>query len=77
MSIIYKCRHCLQTVGTVEKEHVDEQALGLDELSQKEKQQMIEQDPNSGQMAVYAICDSCAQTLEDHPQYHELDYFIH
>lgn len=77
MSIIYKCRHCSQTVGFVEKEDVDKQALGLDDLSHKDQQKMIKHDSESGLMSVYAICDSCAKTLEDHPQYHELDYFIH
>jgi len=75
MSIVYNCRHCGQKIGELEHQVVDTTALGFDQLTAKEKQEMIHYQPN-GEIHVKSICDNCHETLDQHPQYHELDYFI-
>lgn len=75
MSIIYKCRHCEQMIGKLEQRVIDTSMLGFDQLSHKEKQEMIHYNAN-GDIEVHTICENCEQALGQHPNYHELDFFI-
>jgi len=47
----------------------------LDNLSVTDKQKMIRYQHN-GDVHVHVICEHCEELLEQHPYYHELDYFI-
>jgi len=75
MAIVYKCSHCHQLIGRLEQSVVHTSVLGLDQLSAEEKEKMIEYKDN-GDVQIHAICENCEETLDSHPQYHELDYFI-
>lgn len=75
VAIVYNCRHCGQEIGKLENQVIDTSLLGFDQLSEKEKQEMIEY-RNNGDIQVQTICESCEETLGQHPQYHELDFFI-
>lgn len=75
MSIIYTCRHCGQQVGKLNQKIVDTTVLGFDQLTVEEKQNMIHYKDN-GDIQIKTICESCENTLGEHPQYHELDFFI-
>ncbi|MCF3944468.1 anti-sigma-F factor Fin family protein [Oceanobacillus alkalisoli] len=75
MAIIYQCRHCTQEIGRLEEQVLDAALLGIDRLTAKEKQEMMEYQAN-GDIKIYAICDTCEAALQEHPHYHELDYFI-
>lgn len=75
MSINYKCRHCGQMLGRLEQKVIEPSALGLDRLTAREMQEMVHYD-SAGNMQIDAICEDCEQTLGQHPNYHELDYFI-
>lgn len=76
MTIVYTCRHCEQVIGQIKKDSINLQSLGLDQLSQAEKERIIDHDVN-GTLHLNVICESCEQSLIDHPKYHELDFFIH
>src|SRR5699024_9408872 len=76
VAIIYTCRHCGQHIGRLEEHMIESEQLGFNELTVEEKREMIEYKSN-GDLNVYAICDDCTSALAEHPQYHELDYFIH
>lgn len=76
MAITYICRHCKQHIGTLEKHKVDAAMLGLHALSNSEQREMV-QHTGEGEMQIQTICDQCEETLKTHPQYYELDYFIH
>ena len=76
MSITYKCAHCGNEVGQLEQSKVDQTMLGIQELTEEERSKMVQQD-ESGKLEIRSICESCESTLQEHPQYHELDYFIH
>lgn len=75
MAIIYHCRHCREEIGRLEERVLDAALLGIDRLTAKEKQEMIQYEAN-GDLKISAICDSCEEALLSHPHYHELDYFI-
>lgn len=75
MSIIYTCRHCGQQVGKLNQKIVDTTVLGFNQLTVEEKQYMIHYKDN-GDIQIKTICESCENTLGEHPQYHELDFFI-
>lgn len=75
MAIIYKCAHCHQKIGKLENQVMDTAMLGFDQLTEKEKREMI-QYRDDGNIYVQTICESCEQTLGEHPEYHELDFFI-
>lgn len=76
MSIIYKCRHCGLHVGELNQNIVDTSLLGWDQLSKEDKKEMIHY-KEDGNILIQTICESCEATLGEHPQYHELDFFIH
>ncbi|RDW15306.1 DUF2757 domain-containing protein [Oceanobacillus arenosus] len=75
MSIVYKCRHCGQAIATLDQQVIDTTMLGLDQLSIKEKEEMIQYKDN-GDVDVQTICEDCQEALGYHPHYHELDFFI-
>lgn len=75
MAIVYQCRHCSQLIARLEEPFVDASLLGLNQLTSKEKSEMLEYQPN-GDLVIYTICECCEETLALHPHYHELDYFI-
>ncbi|PAV28566.1 hypothetical protein CIL05_16665 [Virgibacillus profundi] len=75
MSIVYKCRHCGHVIGKLEQQVVDTSMLGLDQLTVKEKEEMIKYQ-NNGDVQIQAICENCEETLGQHPHYHELEFFI-
>ncbi|WP_407272203.1 anti-sigma-F factor Fin [Radiobacillus sp. PE A8.2] len=75
MAIVYKCNHCGNVIGELHQQVVDTQTLGLDHLSQEDRRQMIEYQSN-GNVQIKTICEDCQDSLEQNPQYHELDFFI-
>ncbi|MBY7141610.1 anti-sigma-F factor Fin family protein [Virgibacillus sp. NKC19-3] len=75
MAIVYKCRHCGNVIGKLEEKVVDTSLLGFDQLTTKEKREMIHYADN-GDVHIQAICENCEETLGHHPHYHELDFFI-
>ena len=50
--------------------------LGLDQLTSSEKQKMIQYKDN-GDVLIQAICENCEASLEQHPDYYELEFFLH
>lgn len=75
MSIIYNCRHCGHTVGRLEQKVIETSMLGFERLSKKEMEEMIHYESN-GDIQIHTICENCEQALGQHPNYHELDFFI-
>lgn len=75
LSIIYKCRHCGHLIGELEQGIVSSSALGLDMLNESEKQNIVAFQQN-GDIHLKVICESCEDTLTQHPNYYELEYFI-
>jgi len=75
MAIVYTCKHCGQEIGRLQEKVVDSSALGLQQLTKEEKKSMIHYSEN-GDMHIQTICESCEESLSQHPQYHELDFFI-
>lgn len=76
MAIVYKCKHCQQTIGRLDAKVVDTAALGWNQLTADEQQTMISYE-SDGQITVRITCESCEHTLTQHPEYHGLDHFIH
>lgn len=76
MSIVFTCRHCNRVLGKLDQKVVSTTSLGLSGLTSSEQKEMIKYH-NNGQVSVYTICESCEVSLEQHPHYHEQDYFIH
>ncbi|WP_306465020.1 MULTISPECIES: anti-sigma-F factor Fin family protein [Virgibacillus] len=72
---MYMCRHCGQEIGQLKQQRVDTSMLGLDQLTAKEKEEMVTYKPN-GDVQIKAICENCEDALGHHPHYHELDFFI-
>lgn len=75
MSIIYTCRHCKQHVGQLNQKVIETSSLGLNQLSAEERKEMVCYQSN-GDIRIDVICESCEKALLEHPEYHELDYFI-
>ncbi|MDY7045112.1 MAG: anti-sigma-F factor Fin family protein [Bacillota bacterium] len=72
---MYTCKHCGQEIGRLKQQVVDTSMLGLDQLTAKEKEEMITYKSN-GDVQIEAICENCEDALGHHPHYHELDFFI-
>jgi len=76
VSIVYKCRHCGHTIGKLQQQVITTSMLGWDKLTSEEKKKMIHYQAN-GDVHIHAICENCEESLGQHPNYHELDFFIH
>lgn len=76
MSIIYKCRHCGHTIGSLKQQIVSTSMLGWDNLSARDQQRMIQYKYN-GDVQIRTICESCENALALHPDYYELEHFLH
>lgn len=70
------CRHCKFVIGQLQHSEMTTSMLGLDELTPDDKRKMVHYQPN-GELHIYTICESCEESLAQHPKYHELDFFIH
>lgn len=75
MSIVYTCRHCGHVVGKLEEAVMSTAKLGWDQLTNEERKEMIHYQSN-GDVHIKTICESCEESLEHHPHYHELDFFL-
>lgn len=75
MAIIYKCRHCKHEIGKITNQVISTSMLGLDQLTSSEKQKMIQYKEN-GDVLIQAICENCEASLEQHPDYYELEFFL-
>ncbi|TLS35114.1 anti-sigma-F factor Fin family protein [Pseudalkalibacillus caeni] len=75
MTITYQCRHCGQEVGKLEQQSCTIDKLGFNQLTNQERQEMIEYH-NDGTMTVKTICEDCQEALERNPHYHQLHSFI-
>ena len=75
MSIHYNCRHCGNSVGTLDNHSVNSEKLGIHKLSNEERQSMVSY-TNDGHVQIQTICEDCQESLERNPDYHELDQFI-
>src|SRR5690625_7124903 len=73
MSVVYLCRHYGHKIGELQKSIVDFSALGITHLTAKERRRMLHYQED-GSLQVQAICDSCKDTLDEHPEYYELDF---
>src|SRR5699024_3771482 len=75
LSIVYKCRHCGHTIGSLKHQVLSTSSLGLDMISAQDKREMVTYKEN-GDVHIQAICEGCEAALYEHPHYYELDYFL-
>ncbi|MBM7573153.1 anti-sigma-F factor Fin family protein [Aquibacillus albus] len=75
MAIVYNCKHCNSLIGQLDQQMIDTQALGWNDLSVEDRNEMIQYKGN-GDIHIKTICEDCQESLEKNPNYHELDYFI-
>lgn len=75
MAIVYRCRHCGHVIGELKQHIVSTSMLGWDELTAQDKQRMIQYKQN-GDVHIISICENCEDSLKQHPDYYELEYFL-
>ncbi|UOQ83852.1 anti-sigma-F factor Fin [Gracilibacillus salinarum] len=75
MTLIYSCKHCGTEIGRLQPHMLNLEKIGWHVLSMEEKEKLIQYHPDQP-MTLQSICENCQQLLDQHPQYHELDYFI-
>jgi len=63
-------------IGKLNQQVVSTSMLGWDKLTPQDKQKMIQYKEN-GDVHIQAICENCEDSLGQHPDYYELEYFIH
>jgi len=62
MKVTYICDICGDKIDDVYYDNLDEKELGLDSLTQEEKEGIINYTRTQG-LVVYALCDKCAAEL--------------
>lgn len=62
-------------IGRLDNQVISTSALGLDSLTMQEKERMIQYKEN-GDVHIQVICENCEHSLEQHPDYYELEFFI-
>ncbi|WP_110926085.1 anti-sigma-F factor Fin family protein [Bacillus massiliglaciei] len=76
MALHYHCRHCGTKLGTLEDQRLSSEELGFHQLTDTDRQEMIEYD-SSGDIHVKAICEDCHESLQRNPELYQNDYIIH
>ncbi|WP_062107770.1 anti-sigma-F factor Fin family protein [Bacillus niameyensis] len=76
MIVHYYCRHCTADIGTIDSSSLTEEQLGIQTLSENEKQEMVSYGAN-GDIRIQTICENCQEALEENPDLHQYDYLIH
>ncbi|WP_071458814.1 anti-sigma-F factor Fin family protein [Bacillus massilinigeriensis] len=76
MAIHYHCRHCGVKIGSLENISYDSGSLGIDKLTDAERQEMVSYE-GSGDIHIKSICEDCQEALDRNPDFHEHDYLIH
>lgn len=75
MAIHYHCRHCGTKIGSIEKNSINSESLGLQNLTEKERLEMVTYD-STGDIHITSICEDCQEALERNPDYHQFDFLI-
>lgn len=75
MDIYYTCRHCNTCQGSIPKQHVPMEQLGLDQLTAVELQDVVIYD-RLGNIHVQITCDYCEEAFKQNPLLHEIDFII-
>lgn len=76
MSIHYICRYCGTKIGTLENKIIDYETLGFHKLTESERMNMIQYEPD-GNIQVKSICEDCHESFTINPSNYEHDYIIH
>ncbi len=76
MAVHYFCRYCGIKLGTIEENVVDFETLGFHKLTEQERENMLQYEPN-GDVNVKSICENCHESFTINPSNHENDYIIH
>ncbi|GIN74310.1 anti-sigma-F factor Fin [Bacillus sp. J14TS2] len=76
MKVQYFCRHCATEVGKIDGELLTEEELGIHQLNEIERQEMITYSGN-GDIQIQTICENCQKAFEKNPDLHQYDFFIH
>jgi hypothetical protein len=63
-------------MGTIENAFLESDKLGLNQLTDEERLDMISYD-ESGNVHVKAICEDCYESLLRNPDFYQNDYLIH
>lgn len=76
LSIHYQCRHCGVKLGTLEVDSIDTERLGLNKLTDEERQDMVSYQ-SSGDIHIKSICEDCHESFDKNPEYYQNDFLIH
>jgi len=76
MAIHYFCRHCGTNMGTIDTQSIHAENLGLNTLTNEERQDMVSYESN-GNIHIKSICEDCQDALTRNPELHAYDYLIH
>ncbi|KQL51378.1 hypothetical protein AN964_20605 [Heyndrickxia shackletonii] len=76
MAIHYFCRHCGTNMGILDNLSIHADHLGLNTLTNEERQDMISYESN-GNIHIKSICEDCQEALTSNPELHAYDYLIH
>lgn len=76
MAIHYYCRHCSSKIGTIDQPSFDSGKLGLEALTDEEKQEMVSYG-SEGDVHIKAICEDCHANLLQNPELHQYSHLIH
>lgn len=63
----YVCRFCQSSLGKLNSSVYSEAELGLDQLTEEEREDIISLDTN-GQMQVRVVCENCEHILNHYPE---------
>lgn len=76
MAILIKCRHCEESIGTVDDPIKVYETMKQNGFTQEEMNEMIHYD-ETGQVELQLICEHCEELLAQNPNLFENDNFIH
>ncbi|GEL78257.1 anti-sigma-F factor Fin [Tenuibacillus multivorans] len=76
MAVQMKCRHCQQSMGSIEDEHRVYDIIAQQPLSVEEQHDLMTEN-EEGQKTLNVVCEHCEEILTQNPNLFENDTFIH
>ncbi|OEH84341.1 hypothetical protein BHU72_11080 [Desulfuribacillus stibiiarsenatis] len=68
MKFIYHCKHCHTVIDILEADRTIEKDLGLQDLSQQEKDELLYFDAAEQSVYVRTVCDFCYEAIQANPE---------
>lgn len=63
MKLCYVCEYCEEVISELETDGLDTEEMGIANLTEDERNDIMEMDESEGKLCVTSLCDDCISSL--------------